>query len=105
VIRGGHLTAVTSAFAGLTMIEKRRASMRQLREEVVAFVVNDDESRKIDHLDLLDAILRQPRRRPPDRAEIEALVLLAGLAHFGPAIAFGEHHEAAAGGHELIDIG
>src|SRR5215469_5889237 len=89
------------AFAGMTMIEFRCAS--ELREEVVALVVDDDESREIDHLDtpdrfhaelgvfdevdFLDAILRQPRRRPADRAEIEAFMLLAGIAHFGAAIA------------------
>src|SRR5512140_68434 len=69
----------------------------QFLEEVVALVVDHDEGREIldldapdrfhaelgifHHLDLLDAVLGKVRRRSPDRAEIEAAVLLAGLAH------------------------
>src|SRR5258708_18264499 len=93
----------------------------ELGEEVVALVVDDDEGGEVghldapdrlhaefgifDHLDLLDAVLGEPSRRPADRAEIEAAMLLAGLAYFGAAIAFGQGDEAAASRHELIDIG
>src|SRR5262249_60555796 len=58
-----------------------------VREKVVAFVVDDDERRKIDDIDLpdclhtelgvledlhlLDAVLREPRRRARDRAEVK----------------------------------
>src|SRR5512134_1497242 len=70
------------------------ARLQELGEEVVALVVDDDERREVldldppdrlhpelgifDALDLLDAVLGQPRRRAADRAEIEAAVLLAG---------------------------
>src|SRR4051794_24306808 len=72
-------------------------SQIQFLEEVVALVVNDDESREIldldapdrfhaefgiSHpLDLLDAVLGEFCRRAADRAEVETAVLLAGLAH------------------------
>src|SRR6202007_3467060 len=60
----------------------------QILEEVVAFVVDDDEGREVDyfdapdrfhaelgifdHLDLLDAVLGEVGRRAADRGEIEA---------------------------------
>ena len=47
---------------------------------------------------------REARRRAADRAEIEAAVLAAGLAHLGAAIALGEGDEAAARRHERVDI-
>src|SRR6478752_6942698 len=69
----------------------------QLLEEVVALVVDDDERGEVDdldapdrfhaelgifeHLDLLDAVLGKIRRGTADRAEIEAAIFLAGLAH------------------------
>src|SRR6185312_17355740 len=56
-------------------------------------------------LDLLDAVLRQARGRPADRAEIEPAVFLAGVAHLLAAIALGEADKAAAGGHERVEIG
>src|SRR5580698_6947945 len=76
----------------------RRASPQiQLLEEIIALVVDDDEGRKIHHLDapdrfhaqlrilhdldLLDAVFGEVGRRPTDRAEIEAAMLLAGLTH------------------------
>src|ERR1700689_734730 len=93
----------------------------ELGEKVVALVVDDDEGGKIyhldsphrfhaelgvfHHLDPLDAILREARRRAADRAEIEAAMLLAGLAHFRAAIALGQGHETSARRHELVDIG
>src|SRR5205085_400507 len=89
-------------------------------EEVISLVVDHDEGRKIDdldppdrlhaelgvldQLDLLYAVLRQPRRRPADRAQIKAAVLFAGVAHLRAAIALGQGHEAAARGHEFVDI-
>src|SRR3954454_4322824 len=81
-------------------------------EEVVALVVDDDEGGEVldldlpdrlhaelgvlDDLDLADAVLREARRGAADRAEIEAAVLLAGLAHLFRAVALGEHHHRAA---------
>src|SRR5262245_35062103 len=71
----------------------------ELLEEIVAFVVDDDEGREVLHLDppdrlhaelgifhgldLLDAVLGEVGRRAADRGEIEAAVLAAGLAHRG----------------------
>src|SRR5436305_10788344 len=71
--------------------------------KIVALVVDDNKGREIDDLDppdrlhpelgifdrfdLLDAVLREARRRPADRAKIEAAVFLAGVAHLGAAVA------------------
>src|SRR5215470_8855248 len=92
----------------------------QVFEEVVAFVVDDDEGREIDDFnapdrlhaelrifdafDLLDAMLGEIRGGAADRGEIKA-VLLAGLAHDRGAIAFGQRHHRAAGGLEIVDEG
>ena len=99
----------------------RATGLRHLAEEVVALVVDDDEGGEVDdldlpdrlhaelgvleHLDLGDAVLGQPRRRAADRAEVEAAVLLAGVGDGLGAVALGQHHEAAAGGLELVDVG
>src|SRR5689334_22617112 len=93
----------------------------QFLEKVVALVVDDDEGRKIHHvdapdrfhpefgifhdLDLPDAVFGKVCRSTPDRAEVEAAMLLAGLAHGRRAVALGEHHHRAAGCLELIDKG
>jgi hypothetical protein len=93
----------------------------QFLEEIIALVVDDDEGREIldfnlpdrfhtefgifVNLDLFDATLGEPRRRPADRAEIKAMVPRSGLAHFLRAIALSQHHQRAAGRLELIDIG
>src|ERR1700758_2581223 len=104
---------------GLAFARPARALPQiQFLEEVVALVVDDDEGREIhdldapdrfhaefgifDDLDLLDAVLGEVRRRTANRAEIEAAVLLAGLAHRNSAIALGEHHHRAARRLELI---
>src|SRR5690606_40383099 len=74
----------------------------QLCEEVVALVVDDDEGGEVFHLDLPDrfhpefgifglldllaVVLRQDRRRPADRVEIEAAVFFAGLSHLVAAV-------------------
>src|SRR5258708_12165124 len=92
----------------------------ELGEEVVALVVDDDEGGEVghldapdrlhaelgifDHLDLLDAVLGEPSRRPADRAEIEAAMLLAGLPYFGAPIAFGPAAPPAPTRHTLTDI-
>src|SRR5712672_4177086 len=81
------------------------SSQIQFLEEVVALVVDHDEGREILHLDapdrlhaelgifhgldLLDAMLGEVRRRAADRGEIEAAVLLTGLAHRARAVALG----------------
>src|SRR5262249_43360035 len=80
----------------------------QLLEEVVALVIDDDEGREIHdldapdrfhaefgifkHLDLLDAVLSEVRRGATDRAEIEAAIFLAGLAHGRRAVALRDHY-------------
>src|SRR3954468_9206058 len=77
----------------------------QLLEEVVAFVIDDDEGREIldldapdrfhaefgifHHLDLLDAVLSEVRRSTANRAEVKAAMLFTGLAHGDCAVALG----------------
>ena len=46
-----------------------------------------------EHLDLLDVLLRENRRRPADAAEIKPAVLLAGVGHLLGAVAFGDHDQ------------
>src|SRR6202041_1833726 len=106
-----------NARPGMTSIfsEVRTPSPQiQFLEEVVALVIDDDEGREIldldapdrfhaefgifHHLDLLDAVLGEVRRSAADRAEIEAAVLLAGLAHRRRAVALRQHHHRSAGG-------
>src|SRR3954468_505763 len=81
------------------------SSQIQLAGEVVALVVDDDEGGEVldldapdrlhaelgvlDDLDLADAVLGEARRRTADRAEIEAAVLLAGLAPLPRGVALG----------------
>src|SRR5579875_1225312 len=93
----------------------------QFLEEIIALVIDDDEGREIldfdppdrfhpelgifQHLNLPDAVLCEPRRRPADRAEIKAAMPRAGFAYLPRAIALGEHHQRAASSLELIDIG
>src|SRR5882724_12463022 len=90
----------------------------QLLEKVIALVVDDDEGREIldldapdrfhaefgifHHLDLLDAVFGEVCGSAADRAEIEATVLLAGLAHRDRAITFGDHYHRSARGLELV---
>src|SRR6185437_10258564 len=90
---------------------KKNDSDLQLAEEVVALVVGDDEGREVldldapdrfhaelgilQHLDLPDAVLGQDGRRAADRAEVEALVLLAGIDDLPAAVALGQHHHRA----------
>src|SRR3981081_3664446 len=79
----------------------------QFAEKIVALVVGDDEGREVldldapdrfhaelgilQHLDLPDAVLGQDGGRPPDRTEIEALVLLAGVNDLLALVGLGQH--------------
>mmetsp|Transcript_29571 Transcript_29571/g.50209 ORF Transcript_29571/g.50209 Transcript_29571/m.50209 type:complete len:587 (-) Transcript_29571:115-1875(-) len=99
----------------------RGASRDPLGKEVVALVVHDDEGREVhdldppdglhaqlrilQHLHLLDAVLRQDRRRAPNRPQVEPPVLLARRRHGLRPVALGQHDEAAALGHEAVDVG
>src|SRR5580765_983804 len=90
-------------------------------EEVVALVVDDDEGREVldldlpdrlhaelgvlQHLDALDAVLRQPGCRAADRAEVEAAVCTARVGDLLAPVALGEHDHRAAGCLELVDVG
>src|SRR5262249_61338565 len=74
-------------------IAYREERARGVSEKVVSLVVDDDERREVAHLDLpdrlhpefgvleyldlRDAVLGQPGRRPADAAEVEAAVALA----------------------------
>src|SRR5688572_31259587 len=82
---------------------RRRPPLHPARVEVVALVVGDDERGEVLdfdppdrlhaeilvllHLDLLDAVIGEARRRTADRAEVEAAVLLARVAHLRAAVA------------------
>src|SRR5262249_47120349 len=93
----------------------------QVLEEVVAFVVDDEEGGEIAHLnaqdrfhaelgifdafDFLDAILGKIRGGSADRGEIKPAVLLASLAHDRGTIAFGQRHHRATGSLELVGEG
>src|SRR5258705_10369087 len=84
----------------------------QFLEEIIALVVDDDEGREIldldapdrfhaevgifHHLDLLDAVLGEVRRRTADRAGIEATRLLAGVAPADTAHALDPHYRRPA---------
>src|SRR5258708_23630971 len=97
-----------------------RSGSRQAREEIVALVVDNDERGEIDdfdtpdrlhaelgvfeQLDLLDAVLREARRRAADRSKIEPAILLAGFANFHAAIALGQADKTAARRHERVEI-
>src|SRR5215470_2157881 len=50
-------------------------------------------------------MLREVRRRAADGGEIEAAVLLAGLAYRRRAVALGQHDHRAAGGLEVVHEG
>ena len=92
-----------------------------LLEEVVAFVVNQDECREVfncdfpngfhsefgvlDALDALDAGLREHRGSTADCAEIETTVFLAGIGDFLSAVALGNHNKRCAVLLEFIHIG
>ncbi len=52
------------------------------------------------HSILLDAVLGQARAGAADRAQVEAAVFGAGLAHLGAAVALGEHDQRSALGLE-----
>src|SRR5215472_11162805 len=80
--------------------------------EVVALVVHDDERgevadlylphrlhaefRVFQHFDLGDAVLRKPRRRTADRAEVEPAVPFARLGHPRGPVALRQHNERPA---------
>src|SRR5258708_39965657 len=92
----------------MTTERPQPSSQIQLLEEVVALVVDDDEGGEIldlhapdrfhaafgifHHLDLLDAVLGEVCRGSPDRAQIEAAMLLSGLAPRDRAVALRHHH-------------
>src|SRR5215831_12131624 len=84
---------MSGPYQRLGMAADGQQRARGLGEEVVSLVVHDDERgevadlylphrlhaelRVFQHFDLGDAVLCQPRRRPPDRAEVEPSVALA----------------------------
>src|SRR5258708_6825684 len=117
--KSSNHSIITSSRTNLTI--EAQLTQIQLLEEVVALVVDDDESREIHHvnapdrlhaefrvfhhLDLLDAVFGEIGCRTPDRTEIEAAVLLAGLAHRDRAVTLGHHHHRSARCLELVDKG
>src|SRR5580693_6492324 len=93
---------------------------RRLGEEVVALVVHDDERgevadlypphrlhaefRVFQHFDLGDEVLRKPRRRTADRAEVEPAVPFARLGYPRGPVALGQHNERPARRLESFNI-
>ena len=89
-------------------------------EEVVAFVVNEDESWEIFYLnfpnsfhaefgifhalDTLDAAQRKDGCRAADGTEVEAAVLLAGIGDLLRAVALGNHYHRTTMALEQIDV-
>src|SRR5687767_4055970 len=102
--------------------QEGRWSRRLLqREEVIPFVVDDDEGRKVlnlnlpdrfhaevfilDDLDLLDTVLRKIRRGAADGPQIKTTIRLTGRTHVATAVPLGQHDVAATGLLELVDVG
>src|ERR1035437_1412182 len=88
--------------------------------EIIALVVDEDERREIlhlnlphrlhaklgilNHLDFLDVLLRENRRRPADAAEIKSAMFLARGRDLRPAIALREHDHRTAQRLKRIDV-
>ena len=97
-----------------------RASRPDVGEEVVAFVIDQDERREVfdfdspnrfhtefgelDNLDFADVLLGENRGRAADAAEVKAAVLLAGSGDGRAAIALRDHHHAAAVRLKQLDV-
>ena len=98
--RKQHTSWLPPPLPGPLRPEGRRGDVDRLLQplvEIVPLVVDHDERGEILHLDpphrfhaefrilqhlhLADAVLRQPRRRPADAAQVEAAVFAAGVAH------------------------
>ena len=62
------------------------------------------EFRELDHFDLANVLLGENRCRAANAPQVEAAVLLAGVGHLRAAIAFGDHHQAAALALEQFDV-
>src|SRR6266487_6661300 len=106
---------------GSAPIAHREERARGGSEKVVSLVVDDDERREVAHLDLPDrlhpefgvleylnlgdAVLRQPRRRPAYRAEVEAAISLACPGNGGGAVPLGQHDQRSTRSLELLDVG
>ena len=97
------------------------ALLGNLCEEVVAFVVDEDEGGKIfdidfpdgfhaefgvfEELDFLDGVLGEDGSGTADGAEVEAAVLVAGVGDLFRAVALGNHNHGAAMALEEVDVG
>mmetsp|Transcript_13789 Transcript_13789/g.40850 ORF Transcript_13789/g.40850 Transcript_13789/m.40850 type:complete len:298 (+) Transcript_13789:36-929(+) len=97
-----------------------RFSLEPVREEVVALVVDDNECgevfdldapdglhaelRVLQHLHLLDVVLRENGRGAADAAQVEAAELLACVRYRLAAVSLGERDHGAACGLEGADV-
>ena len=97
-----------------------RASRTHRLEEVIPFVIDQDERGEVfdfdlpdgfhaefgelDDFDFLDVFLGEDGGGAADAAEVEATVLFAGVGDLLAAIAFGDHDHAAAVALEEIDV-
>src|SRR5690606_30067226 len=91
-----------------------------LVKEIVAFIIDDDESWEIlhldaedsfhselfvlDDLDLFDGVLRKTRRRTTNGAEVEPAILRARRSDGPRTIALGKHHETTSVLLEELDV-
>src|ERR1700728_3602522 len=91
-----------------------------LGEEIVAFVVDDDESGEVpdfdlphrlhakfwvfQHVNLGNAVLRAPGGGAADRAEVEAAVTLARLRDGRRTVPLGKHNQRPTGGLEPLHV-
>ena len=97
-----------------------RAPRSDALEEIVSFVINEDEGREVfdfdlpdgfhaefgefDDFDLLDVFFGKDGGGAADAAEVEAAVFFAGVGDLLAAISFGDHDHAAAVALEEIDV-
>src|SRR5688572_11561176 len=93
------------------LILRRQTRAASVHEEVVSFVVHENEGREVlyfdfpnrfhsqlgilQHLDLLDVLLRQDRGGTADTAEVKPAVLLTRIRDLSAAISFREHDHRA----------
>ena len=95
--------------------------LKDVGEEVVAFVVDDDDGGEVDDVDFANGFhaeffevdefdggnifFGEEGGGSADGAEVEAAVFAAGFGDLGGAVAFGEHDHRAAMLHEAVDVG
>src|SRR5579871_5229803 len=114
------IEGIAGPYQRLGMTADRQQRARGLGEEIVALVVDDDESGEVPDLDLPhrlhakfrvfqhfnpgNAVLREPGGSAADRAEVEAAVALARLGYGSGPVALRQHNQRATGCLESFHI-